>query len=156
QQAAASVSRAANFAALHGTDLDRTVLDMLQNAQTQLQTAQQAASRAQGGRLEDTALAKALDQAASTYASAQKSADEAYSRAARKYMQMNALRRDAHEAFNNAHLAIQQATTFMQEHRDAISNRSAGLLQQAIDAMPQWQEGLGEAALVDLTNRAKS
>ena len=98
QQAAASVSRAANFAALHSTDLDRTILDMLQNAQAQLQTAQQAALQAQGGRLEDAALGRALDQLAATYASAQKSADEAYSRAARDFGQMEALRREAHQA----------------------------------------------------------
>src|SRR5439155_13125165 len=147
QQAAASASRASNFLGLHRSDLDRPALQALQNAQAQLQSAQQLAAGAERGGTEDAALGGALEQAAAAYAAAQQSADAAYNHAAQRFGQMENLRRQTHEAITRAESVIQQATAFIQEHQGEVSDRSVALLRQADEAMPEWRDGADEATL---------
>src|SRR5262249_9227374 len=64
QQAAASLSRADNFASVHRGDIDRSVPAGIAQARADLERAQKLAATTQGGTLEDTALGKALEDAA--------------------------------------------------------------------------------------------
>lgn len=155
QQAEASLSRAANFAQVHKGDLDRSILTGVTQAQAKLNDARQSLTQAQGARLEDVALGKALDDAAASFAAAQQQADAAFAAAQQQFNVIDGLRRQAHDALSQADSVIRQAAAYMQEHRNYISQPIANELQAAISLMPAWQDGADPGTLQGYISRAR-
>jgi uncharacterized membrane protein YgcG len=141
QQALASLSRAANFASVHRADLDTPVFRVLEGAKTSIEGAQKSLSLAESTDLQDAERAHALDEAAETFGAAQQSADEAYNKAASQFAALESLRRDSYDALQNADNSIRSAAAVLQEHSTVISANTVGMLQAAIDEMPEWRNG---------------
>jgi uncharacterized membrane protein YgcG len=151
QQAAASLSRAENFASVHRGDVDRSVLDGIARARADLERAQKIAAGAQGRGLEDTALAKTLDDAAGAHASAQVAADTAFNTAGRQFAAMESQRAQAHEALQRADSMIRDVASYIRQNEGLVSGRTVALLQSAADALPAWRDGADTSTLNAIT-----
>jgi len=136
QQAQASMSRAANFASVHRSDVSQDVLGAIDAAGKQLQQGQTIAAGLEGGKLEDAALAAAYDNAANVLALGQMSADQAYNIALSQFNALENLRGNLDNAMRNANARLDEAEIFIREHSTALTNQPAYLLQQAQRALP--------------------
>lgn len=149
QQAEASVSRAANFANVHRGDLDGKLFHSLTNTQEVLQKALARSEQISGGRLEDVALAQALDEVAGLFGEVQATADSVFAKAQEQFEAMESLRRQANGAIQGAAAIIEQTNFYITLHGSVVGYKAKQLLQQARAAMPAWSE----SSDVDALNR---
>ena len=164
QQAAASVSRSANYLQAHRPDLDNATIEGVVQAQTGFQQAQTMAAQAQNSGLEDVALAKALEQAAAALVAAQALADNSFNQASRQVQEMDTLRRAAYKGVQDATFTINMASSYIQQYGSVIDSNTRSLLQSAIRKLPKIDDRADAAALrkivadtqeaQDLANRA--
>ncbi len=155
QQAAASFSRAMNFASVHKHDVGPEVFDALTQVLEEMKRAQELVRKAEQGGLEDVQRAQALDQAATAFASAQQTADGAYQTAQQQFARMEDLRQRAGHALQSADATIRQIAAFLNDNRGIVGRESWSLLQQAVNMMPAWQDGADASTLQAIEARAR-
>jgi hypothetical protein len=153
QQAAASVSKAANFTTVHRADIDASLLSAVTGAQSSLQVAQTEAARLQSSGLEDLALARALDALAGRFTSVQQSAEEAFARAQAQFNALDAMRRQAYSVVAGATSAVEQATYYIQIHSE-VSQQARQYLTLARKTLPDWTDNLAQSELNGLVAAA--
>jgi hypothetical protein len=155
QQAEASLSRAANFANLHQSDLDKSITRAIAEARESFERGRQMALEAERSGREDTALAEALEASAGAFLAAQQASDTAYNTAAAQFQELENLRKQTYDIMWQATNTLNQVAAFMKEHQGVVGNKSWEQLQSAIDIMPQWQDNANKATLNDLAVRAQ-
>jgi uncharacterized membrane protein YgcG len=155
QQAAASASRAENYASVHRADLDRSVFNGIAEARQAFERGEGRIAQADRRDLEDVALGKALDEAATLFAQAQQTADTAYSAASTQFAAMEGLRQEAYGALQRADTTIRETAGYIEQHRGMVGNSSIELINSAIELMPAWQDGADRAHLSALVARAQ-
>jgi uncharacterized membrane protein YgcG len=156
QQAAAGLSRAANFATAHRSDIDASILDALARAEAGIKQAQTIASRAEGAAMEDRERAQALEEAASALLAAQQAADNAYNQASQQFAFMEGQRREASAAMKRAESAILEADRYMDSYGSVVSRSSRELLNSAIREMPGWRDGADASMLAAIARAARA
>ncbi len=154
QQAAASLSKVSNFAAVHRGDIDNSVLTAISRAQSAITQAQQIAGETERTGIEDMARGAALDKAAALFASARSISEEAYNTAAQQFGVMEQARRDASSAIRQATERIQFVAAYMKEHQKEISNASWSQLRSAASDLPAWRDNVSASVLRDMLARA--
>ncbi len=156
QQAIAALSRAANFATVHRTDLDPALFRDLQATQANLEQIQANIQQIGSSGLEDLALAQALNQLATQLGTAQAEADKVYGAAQQQFQAMENLRSQAYATLHEASQAIEQANFYMNMHGSEVSHRAKELLRQAQDALPQWRDGAGVDEIHSIMDAARN
>lgn len=155
QQAAAGISRAQNFVQVHKSDItDRAALSKMAEAQSSLQKAQTTLQQLQRGSVEDLARANLLTTAVNQLTQAQQAADAAYTLAYNQFQAMDTLRRQTAEIMQRAQAAIDQATTYVRDSGNALSEAPISDLREALALMPRWQDGANAATLMSFQEAA--
>ena len=137
QQAAASLSRASNFASVHRADLSPDVFTMLEGAQEGAKRGEEILATAQSRRVEDVELGRALDEAASTLAEAREAADGAFALAESQFRTMEALRTQLNNVFTQADATIASADALIAQNSNSVGREAHELLDQAVSLMPE-------------------
>ena len=146
QQAAASVSKAANFTTVHRADLDASLLSAVTGAQSSLQVAQTEVTRLQTSGLEDVALARALDELAGRFTSVQQTAEEAFAKAQAQFNALDAVRKQAYNVVSRATNAVEQAGNYIGCTATWLAH-ARQYLEQAAPHLPGWTDGMAQSAL---------
>jgi uncharacterized membrane protein YgcG len=159
QQAAASVSKAANFATVHRADLDTSLFSALTAAQSNLQAAQTEVTRLQTSGLEDVAMGQALDKVAQQFGAVQQTADSAFEKAQAQFNALEAVRKQAYNAVSTATYAVEQAGNYIGMHSSTVGAYARQYLEQARRTLPGWTDGIAQSALSSMiasANQASS
>lgn len=144
QQAQVSLSRAQNFVQLHNADIvDRTPLNTLAQAQASLGEAQNELEALKSGAYEDAARAQRLTAAANAYTSTQQAADAAYGQLYTQFQAADALRKQTAAIVEQAHSTVEQTAAYITTNRGATGRNAEALLNEAMQALPQWQDNAG-------------
>ncbi len=153
QQAAASVSKAANFATVHRADLDTSLFSALTAAQSNLQVAQTEVTRLQTSGLEDVAMGQALEEVAQKFGAVQQTAEGAFEKAQAQFNALEAVRKQAYNAVSTATSAVEQAGNYIGMH-SSVGASARQYLEQARHALPGWTDGLAQPQLNSLATAA--
>ena len=154
QQAAASVSKAANFATVHRADLDNSLFSALTSAQSNLQAAQTEVTRLQKSGLEDVAMGQALDEVAQKFGAVQQTAESAFEKAQAQFNALEAVRKQAYNAVSTATYAVEQAGNYIGMHSNVVGAYARQYLEQARRTLPGWTDGLAQSALNSIVESA--
>jgi chromosome segregation ATPase len=153
QQAAASISKAANFVKIHRADIDASLFKALDVAQTNLQAAEARTASLQTSGLEDVALGRALDDVAGQFSAVQQSAEAAFQQAQAQFNALDAVRKQAYSAVSTATYAVEQAGYYIGMH-SSVGASARQYLDLARRTLPGWSDGLAQPQLNALATAA--
>lgn len=147
QQAAAGISKVANFIDVHRSDIDPGLLRGIDDSQNVLRRTQARLDQTNRSTLEDAALAKTLDEIAGLFGEVQSKADQVFAAAQQQFQAMENLRGQATGAIYAAQRSIEAANFYISMHDSSVNFSTKSLLREARIAIPQLRDGASASEL---------